>query len=131
MASAAAAYSTNQLQLRVAGLTRELEASKIQLAAVQRNYTTVAKLLHDRLQLLEEASQQLVAERSDAEQLKTQLEATTSRAAAAEEQLKHGSHLPDEMSKLQLEASALRAGREEDYQQRLALQEQLSRSVLK
>jgi outer membrane protein TolC len=94
---------------------------------LQRNYTTVSKLLHERLQLLEEASEQLVAERSQVAACQSQLEVTISSAEKAEKQLQHGVHLPDQLLQLQQQADALRAAREEEYQQRVVLQEQLAR----
>ncbi|WIA29299.1 hypothetical protein OEZ86_011804 [Tetradesmus obliquus] len=92
-----------------------------------RNYTTVSKLLHQRLQLLEEASQQLVAERSHVAECQSQLEVTITRAEKAEQQLQHGVHLPDQLQQLQQQVDKLRGAREEEYQQRVALQEQLGR----
>jgi chromosome segregation ATPase len=94
---------------------------------LQRNYNTVSKLLHERLQLLEEASQQLVAERSHVAECQSQLEVTISRAEEAEKQLQHGVHLPDQLQQLQQQVNALRTARDEEYQQRVALQEQLTR----
>lgn len=96
-------------------------------ALLQRNYTTVSKLLHERLQLLEEASQQLVAERSHVAECQSQLEVTITRAEKAEQQLQHGVHLPDQLQQLQQQVDKLRGAREEEYQQRVALQEQLGR----
>jgi hypothetical protein len=69
-----------------------------------------------------------VAERSHVAECQSQLEVTISRAEKAEQQLQHGVHLPDQLQQLQQQqADAFRTAREEEYQQRVALQEQLAR----
>jgi chromosome segregation ATPase len=104
--------------------TRELPE---QLSAVQRNYATVAHLLHERIRQHQGACSQLEAERSLVQELQAQLAAANSTAAVASQQLQQFTQQLGELQQLRAAADTLRAAQQASEQQCASLQEQLVR----
>lgn len=96
-------------------------------AAHNRNYATVAALLHEKTRQNEEASRMLAEERALVQQLRQQLGAASSRAEQAEQQAQQQEELQKQLVSLQSEAATQQAARRDSGQQCKALQEQLSR----
>lgn len=96
-------------------------------AAHNRNYATVAALLHEKTRQHDEASRMLAEERALVQQLRQQLGAASSRAERAEQQAQLQSELQEHLVSLQSEAATQQAARHDSDQQCKELQEQLSR----
>lgn len=96
-------------------------------AAHNRNYATVAVLLHEKTRQHDEASRMLAEERALVQQLRQQLGAASSRAEQAEQQAQQQEELQEQLVSLQSEAATQQAARHDSDQQCKALQEQLSR----